>query len=507
VPQKYGKAALGMSSAREVMKTAGEQMLVNAVDARELVDGILKGAAPNELNSLKRIDSVTAADPVLKLPAASTVLTVKASNFGAPEKGRTIYTWRKLYGAGKVAFSQNASAESKTTTVTFTDQKAGKYCFEVEMTDDLGITVVRDNVVVTLQSADGKFPSNRGPQVKSQTLAAVPGIPLKVTFVGSDPDGDDLGCMITRLPAHGVLTGADGRHIEAMAAVDGPVHYTADFGHEGQDELEFYAADGQGKSAKGKIEFKVSAAKVPVVVYEGFEYPMGGIHDKEGGSSLGFAGPWVNSRGTDKNYRVHRASLEKPGKSASITFPNLPSRDGRLSGGGHTSASRLLDTKLLAKHELLKPGGKMWFSAFVDNRGTIDFSLKGPEIAFGFRVDSGHQRQVITMLNGQKAGEMHQAWSRSAALRFPDNAPSMIAGHCVWGKTDEEPDTLTLYRVYDAPVFGPMLIDKPAAVMTMKIDQTKLNAIHLNLPENRAIDEIRIGTNLVSVMQGTAPMK
>ena len=82
----------------------------------------------------------------------------------------------------------------------------------------------------------------------------------------------------------------------------------------------------------------------------------------------------------------------------------------------------------------------------------------------------------------------------------------MIVGRCVWGKTDDEPDTLTIYRVFNAPVFGPMLIDKPAAVMREPIDQEKLSAILVNLAENRAIDEIRIGAGPASVMQGTKPL-
>lgn len=504
VPQQFGRAALGMSSARKVMQTAGEQMLVNAVDARELVEGILKGEAPTELSSLKRIESVSAADPVLKLPAATTELTVEASNFAAPGEGQTTYTWRKLYGAGKVSFSPNGSGQSKTSTATFIDKKPGKYCFEVEMTDELGLTVVRDNVIVTLNDASGKLPRNQAPQAQSQTLAAMPGFPLPVTFSGSDPDGDHLGYTVTELPSRGVLTAADGRLIEAMAAVDGPITYTADFGYEGTDELAFYALDGQGERAKGTIAFQVSAAKVPVVLYEGFEYPHGGVHGKEGGSSFGFDGPWMNSRGTDQNYRVHRASIENPGENLSVNYPNMPSRGGRLTGGGHTTVSRLLDTKLLAKHGLFEPGGELWFSAYADG-WDVRFSFVGPNIDFGFSVTS-KQMRVLTMLNGEQVGEDHQTWSHSAGVRFAENEPMMIVGHCVWGKTEEEPDTLSIHRVYNAPVFGPMLIEKPAAVMREPIDQEKLNSILLNLSEKRAIDEIRIGTSPASVLQGTVPM-
>ena len=67
------------------------------------------------------IESVTATDPILKLPAAATQLVTEATNFSAPGKDQTTYTWRKVYGAGKVRFRPNASGQSKATTVTFTD--------------------------------------------------------------------------------------------------------------------------------------------------------------------------------------------------------------------------------------------------------------------------------------------------------------------------------------------------------------------------------------------------
>ena len=83
----------------------------------------------------------------------------------------------------------------------------------------------------------------------------------------------------------------------------------------------------------------------------------------------------------------------------------------------------------------------------------------------------------------------------------------MIVGHCLWGRTDDEPDTVSIYRVYNAPVFGPMLIDEPAIVMREPVDQQKVDSIILNLSEKRAMDEIRIGTSAASVMLGTAPMR
>ena len=82
----------------------------------------------------------------------------------------------------------------------------------------------------------------------------------------------------------------------------------------------------------------------------------------------------------------------------------------------------------------------------------------------------------------------------------------MIVGHCVWGKTDEDPDIMKIYRVYDAPGFGPMILDEPVCVLEEAIDQKLLNSISFSMDEKRAIDEIRIGTTSHSVLMGTKPM-
>ncbi|MFK7851157.1 MAG: DUF6288 domain-containing protein [Akkermansiaceae bacterium] len=506
IPQKYGKAALEMRSARQVMNTVGEQILVQAINAQELVEGILNGKAPEELATLKRIDSVKAADPILKLPVAQTLLVADATNFAVRGENQTLYTWRKIYGPGKVSFEPNSTGDSKTSTVSFIDKKPGKYCFEVEMSDSLGITVVRETLIVSLHNSAGKMPGNRAPQVKSQSLAAVPGQRSSVTLVGTDPDGDDLGFVVTQLPAHGVLTDADGRLIETLAAIDRPLFYTADYGHNGKDQLTFLALDGQGVTAKGTVDITISSENVGVLVYEGFEYPAGGVHGQEGGSSFGFSSPWQTLKEDTGKYKVDRGKLDSPDRNPSLSYAGMPSTGGRLKGGRHRSTSRALDPVLLAKHGVLEPGGEFWFSVYVDG-AHVKFALQGPDTALGFLINP-KQSSIYPMLNGKEAGEARNPWSRSSNLRLPEKEPQMIVGRCVWGKTDKDLDTLEIYRVYNAPVFGPMLIDEPVGVLQEVIPQRTLNAIQVEMfDDHRTIDEIRIGTTLPSVMIGTKPMK
>ncbi len=249
IPEKYGKAALNIDSAEQFMQAIGDQILIEAVDATGVAEGIEQSEGPEEMYKLKSIDGIKAEKENLKLPEAQTKLAVDATNYAVRGENDTTYTWRKIHGAGKVSFTPNGSAQSKTTTVTFTDKKPGKYRFEVTMSDTLGLNVIRENVVVNLYDASGKMPSNQPPQAKSQSLDTAPGQPVPVTLSGADPDGDDLGFIVTRPPLHGRLSDLNGRPLSELTAVDGPLIYTALYGFNGKDQLTFMALDGQGKTA------------------------------------------------------------------------------------------------------------------------------------------------------------------------------------------------------------------------------------------------------------------
>jgi len=506
IPQKFGKSALQIEAAAQFMQALGDQILIEAVDAKAVADGIAKDDGPEELLKLKRIDGIKAGKENLKLPEAQTELTVDATNFAVTDESGTTYKWRKLCGAGKVSFTPNGSAHSKTTTVTFTDKKPGRYRFEVTMSDTLGLNTLRETVAVTLYDSSGKLPSNRPPQAKSQSLDAAPGQPVPVTLSGADPDGDDLGFMVTQPPMHGRLTDAEGRPLSELAAIDGPVIYTALYGYNGKDQFTFMTIDGQGETAAGSVELNVSDKDVGVAVYENFDYPEGVLHGREGGGSFGFTGPWQGSKGADSPYRVLRSSVNYPNASgASLSLPTLPSGGGRVSGQRHISYRRALDPKVLADHKLLENGGELWFSVFIDHPELM-FELKGPDVGLGFRAVKQKQELHAT-LNGATAGTNRNPFTRSANLRFPDTHANMIVGRCVWGKTDEDPDRLTIHRVYDAPGFGPMLLEKPACILEEVIAQQTLDSVFLNIDSGASLDEIRIGPTLNSVMTGTKPLQ
>ncbi|MEM7395371.1 MAG: hypothetical protein AAF492_23815, partial [Verrucomicrobiota bacterium] len=427
--EKYGPSALTAQSGRDLMMAIGDMMLVEAVSGSDLLaDQIKKGTSPEKLNKLKRIDAVVAADPTLTLPAARTELVVEATNYAAREANATTYTWRKVHGAGKVAFTPNASGQSKKTSVFFTDKKPGRYRFEVTMSDTLGYNDITRLVDLTLYDKRGRLPRNRPPQVESQSLTAVPGLPVRVRLSGTDPDGDDLGYVVTKQPARGRLSGiggdlvyiADFRTPPSQPAPEKAAPPTEpsiddidslgrrDFpppkiGRETggaaaerwTDSFDFEAIDGQGQRAAGTIDFVVSDRDVGVVVYEGFDYLTGTVIGQVGGTSFGVDGPWRKNDGRpgDKDFWVEGRSLDEVRPPESFSYSSLPSTGGRfIKGARHRHCLRRLDAGTLSAHQLLDDGRELWFSLFVQGpggRGRLSFGLKGPgeEADLGFRIN------------------------------------------------------------------------------------------------------------------------
>ena len=75
----------------------------------------------------------------------------------------------------------------------------------------------------------------------------------------------------------------------------------------------------------------------------------------------------------------------------------------------------------------------------------------------------------------------------------------------MWGKTDEDLDTVEIYRVFEAPGMGPMVLEKPVGVMQEMIPQADLHSFYMT-DTTEALDEIRIGKTLHSVLLGTKPL-
>jgi hypothetical protein len=183
----------------------------------------------------------------------------------------------------------------------------------------------------------------------------------------------------------------------------------------------------------------------------------------------------------------------------------MPAIGGRLVGERHERFSRLLDPAVLAKHKLLENGGELWFSLMLE-QPNVRFALQGGDTSIGFGCDES-KRPLFATFNDKEAGENNNPWSRSMDLRFKDIAPHMIVGRFTWGKDAQDPDKLEVFRVFDAPIYGPMLLENPVCVLEQTLDQKVLNEISLSVDSGKVVDEIRLGPTLSSVMIGTKPLQ
>lgn len=155
----------------------------------------------------------------------------------------------------------------------------------------------------------------------------------------------------------------------------------------------------------------------------------------------------------------------------------------------------------------------MWFSVMIGvkkecNRtnGSIRFGLMDSskdgitEVGFAFK-----QGNLLARLNNEE-GPGRSTNPSSGGITFPPDRPHLVVGHCQWGKTDDTPDTVTIYRVLDITRRGPVLLEKPISVTSKAINQESLNTLYFEYNERFYLDEIRIGPTYESVLLGTVPL-
>ena len=113
-----------------------------------------------------------------------------------------------------------------------------------------------------------------------------------------------------------------------------------------------------------------------------------------------------------------------------------------------------------------------------------------------------YTKLIKVTLNGEKVGHSR---GYPNSFKHSGGAPNMFVARCVWGKTAKEVDTVEIYRVFDAPNFEPVFVEKPVAWYKGVIDQKKFDRFITQ--HYGAFDELRIGTTLHSVMAGTKPLR
>ncbi len=335
--------------------------------AQAVLDAIAADSNPRQLTPLKSIESVTADNPELMLPANSAILRVTSHDHA---RGDSVFTWRKIHGPGAVSFSGNGTADGAESEITI-QPLPGEYRFEVTMSDSRNLTEVTETVELTLLDDDGSLPVNLPPTSYPGTVSVKRGVPASVLLDATDPEGDELTFTITTPPAHGTISGTPPA-----------ITYTPDAFFSGDDSLVFEAMDPGGLTSSATITFTVLERPPEIVVYEPFDYPVvndpvaGRLAGRDGG--IGWDGPWANntagSNGGEAFIYDHHGNEDglfggnlgdgRPDWDGQVN--NLPTRGG-YAGLSDWSSQPMGHDRLNSHRRLARSAGEM----AADNDGVL----------------------------------------------------------------------------------------------------------------------------------------
>ncbi|MDX1679361.1 MAG: DUF6288 domain-containing protein [Akkermansiaceae bacterium] len=484
-----------------------------ADQALAVLQAIRADRDPKPLIRLKTIESVTASSPRLTLPDRRTELSVEASN----PAGGSIYTWRKVHGAGAVSFSDNGTPTANRTTVEF-GETPGKYLLEVTLSDSRGLTEARGQVGVILQDRKGALPPNRPPVADRQKIAIAQSTTTPVRLKAADPEQLEIQYAITTFPAHGKLSG------------DAPnLIYTPDYGYSGSDRFTYRVTDSEGQSAEGIVELQVAQSpSLQVAIYEPFAYEPGSLDGQSGRHEIGLAGSW--------SARKDNAMI----RSGSLSYAGLPTVGGKYEpeGGNSWGGAREILPSALKANGLLDDGAVLWFSAVVgygseanykwdrlsfalaNNRFNMgnattyiqdEGSRKGLGIGFTmFKHDShatGGRVQATrfqdkSLDTGNSKPDIHGSWDQMPTL-IPEGGHGLVVGRITWATDPQQEDVIE--------IFGPMsdlkLPSEPVSMLRTIVDQSDFDTLTFCKGGHVLLDEIRFGPSYESVLAGTVPMK
>ena len=479
-----------------------------ALDAQEVLDAIAADTNPVAPTAFKSIVSVTAQNPNLQLPATFTNINVDAHDYA---EGDSIYTWRKVHGAGQVTFAHNGTAAGKSTTALF-DGTPGQYLFEVTMSDSRGLTEEVATVAVTLRDSAGGLPSNSAPTATAQNLTIPLSTTTPIVLDGIDPEGHDLNFTVTSGPTHGKLSGT-APHLT----------YTPDYGYTGTDSFVFEVMDSDGLTDMATVSLTVDPVGVlQTAVYEPFDYPVGELNGKSGATEVGLDGTWYAQAG------------KTTVAADSLTFGNLATAGNKFdtSTGANWGGARAISPSALAGSGLLNDGSTLWMSALVGyapgantTNAKIDLALannrfhdwvspkyikaEGAQLGSGVgitmgRIDGINGRVVATQYRDLSQvvdydASVYGSWEYWGA-KVEQNDYKFFVCRITWASDPQQPDLIEVFQPLSA---GLALPDKPVSTLSVVVNQSTFDTLAFNIGDKVILDEVRIGPNYQSILAGT----
>ncbi|MES2980861.1 MAG: DUF6288 domain-containing protein [Verrucomicrobiota bacterium] len=480
-----------------------------AADAQEVLKAMNADVNLVAPTPLKTVQSISVDNPSLTLPEKSTRLHVTATDH---TKGDTVYTWRKVHGAGKVTFTPNGTGAANNTAIVF-DGTPGNYLFEVTMSDTRGFTAAVKTVAMRLDKKGGGLPANSPPMANAQNFTIPQSTTAPIVLTSSDPENYALNYAVTGNPSHGKLSGTAPY-----------LTYTPDFGYTGADSFTFEVMDSEGQTKTALINLTVEpSAGVQTAVYEPFNYAEGLLNGKSGTSEVGLAGTWASNTPT--------ATVT----ADSLTYGSVSTLGGKFdpTGGGESYGTRSINPAALAANGLLNDGATLWFSAMVGYGSTANLTNSQLSVALGnsgFTTGKGYwinnegtqlgSGVGITMgrldgLNGRVKATQFQDASKgtgsagiiygtleSNAAAYALNQHGLIVCRITWAEDPKQPDIIEMFQ----PLTNLELPDAPISVLKAVLDQSTFDTLSFSRGDMARLDEIRFGPNYHSVLVGNQPM-
>lgn len=467
-----------------------------AAAAQAVLDAIANDPNPTPLTPLKSIQSIVPDAPNPTLPADSTVLRVSATDHAL---GDSIFTWRKVHGAGNVTFTPNGTTASADSAIQF-DGTPGLYLFEVTMSDSRGLTEIDDTVPVTLYDSGGTLPPNDPPTTNPQQVPVIQATAKPITLSATDPEGYALTYTVTNAPAHGILSGS------------GPnLVYTPEVLFTGTDGFTYEVMDSEGQVASATIGITVgTATSFGVSIYEPFDYVAGlAINNQTGG--IGFAGAWDQTRNTPT------VQPESKTWGAMVTMGNHAVGDA-WSGLVRPIGSTLADAGLMNN------GATLWFSVVMDlqdqskSNADINFALGTDQFVsstyterenllgdsaegIGVTHSGGRIQGVYWQDTGDADGYAERAeQDTSLQLNSTDNSRALVVGKIEWGVDNSAAETLTLYAPGPDLILGTPIL---GSWTTPALDQSRFDLMSVEFKDQSQLDEIRFADSYAGVLFGT----
>ena len=498
----------------------------HAASAQRVLDAIAADPDPVALRPFKEIQTLTADPSAINLPLNTTTLQASAIDLA---QGESVYTWRKVHGAGSVTFTPNGTTGSDTTLVEF-DDVPGTYRFEVTMSDPRNFTEVASSIEVELRNEDGSLPANLPPVAEAQRVDATPGDTNPITLTATDPEGLPLIYSIQSHPASGTLTGTPPQ-----------IFYSFAPDSTGADAFTFQVMDSEGQVDSATVE--ISVASDEPLVYEPFDYPGSNNNIDRENAGVGFADEWSTRDVGSNEYETGRTQFSygagtTVNATGGLEFPDLPTLGSALTRSapsGQREAKRTLSAEAISA--LTADNTTTWFSLLVsaprDNAyatfvfGFGSFYMENNDAESGTFINNSRSAFGVT-LRGTSSQEPESGSGSINAIAFDGQYPTVAIGSyqpllqtgathrdttLVVGKINWKPngqaDELFLFRVEDLATGEP---DESTAIASVQADMNQTGA-DSPLPGWRELilwdrgaaifDEIRMGDSYQAVVPGS----